>query len=296
MQLIQNGSPNTPTFPAKQPPAGSPGYANSGPPGVVQSTRLDPDVVNTVLAEIIAVLTAASISPDRTDNGQLLKALKALYGTGRLLNVQAFATAGAHTYTPTPGMKSVIIECQGGGAAGGGASSATSGNVSMGAPGTSGAYAKGIFTAATIGASQTVTVGAGGVGVLGLSGGNGGASSVGTIVTSPGGIGGSLAGAVTPPFLNANGSNTASPAGGNIFAALGATGGVSIATSTATLSSGFGGPSLFGPGPPITQVNQAGASASSFGAGGGPALMNSSSGPLIGGGGGNGIVIFWEYS
>ena len=108
--------------------------------------------------------------------------------TGQLIGFQKFTTSG--TYTPTAGMKSVIFEVQGGGAGGGGSTGASAGNVSLGAPGTSASYAKGLFTAATIGASQVVTIGGGSNGGAGIAATNGGTSSVGSLITAPGGVGG----------------------------------------------------------------------------------------------------------
>src|SRR5690606_12165825 len=91
---------------------------------------------------------------------------------GKLLNVQVFSTPGTFTYTPTAGTKSVVVEVVGAGGAGGGAQATTSGTVSVGGGGGSGGYAKGWIVSGFSGV--TVTVGAGGVGVLGQAGGNGG--------------------------------------------------------------------------------------------------------------------------
>ena len=118
---------------------------------------------------------------------------------------------GSGTYTPTSGMAYCQIICLGGGGAGGGAT-ATSGTTLCGAAGGgAGEYAVGIFSAATIGVSQTVTIGAGGAGSSGATGGAGGTTSVGILITSGGGAGGGTYSAS---------SSTGSAAGG-----LGGTGG-----------------------------------------------------------------------
>ena len=91
------------------------------------------------------------------------------------INVVEFNTPGAFTYTPTPGMVQVQVECLGGG--GPGYNFNVQGQTSpyhhlTGDPitvstyvpsGAAGGYCKRTFTAAQIGASQAVVVGAGGV-------------------------------------------------------------------------------------------------------------------------------------
>src|ERR1700733_11610103 len=84
-----------------------------------------------------------------------------------IITIQTFTTTG--TYTPSAGMKYALIEVVGGGAAAGGNQAVTTGG-STGSGGGSGGYSRGIFTAATIGASQAVTIGAGGTGVSGANG------------------------------------------------------------------------------------------------------------------------------
>jgi hypothetical protein len=110
---------------------------------------------------------------------------------GRLLNVQIFNTAGTSTYTPTPGTNTIEVEVQGGGGAGGGCPATGSSQISLGGGGGAGAWAWLRITSPT---SQTVTVGAGGTGVSGAAGGNGGASSFGALLAANGGSGGPVAG------------------------------------------------------------------------------------------------------
>lgn len=293
MQLIQNGTQGGTSVPTKQTPSGTPGYANSGSPGTFTPTVFDPDMGNTLIAEIVAVILASGQSLSASNNAQLLAAIK-LLTTGRLLNFQVFTSSG--TYTPTTGMKNVIFEVQGGGGAGAGAGGAGAGNVSIGAPGTSGSYAKGEYSAATVGASQAVTVGIGGLGFSGTAGNNGGASSVGTLITAPPGIGGGLLNNVGVPTANGNGSQSSAAAGGNISSSVGVAGSPSLAFSTTLALGGQGGTSVFGPGNATTQINQAGAPASNYGAGGGGCVLNTSGGNAAGGAGFQGIVIAWEYS
>lgn len=215
---------------------------------------------------------------------------------GRLLNVQVFTSNG--TYTPTTGMKTVIFKVQGGGGAGGGSDSIGIGGsaVSLGSPGTSGTYSEGIFTAVLVGASKSVTVGAGGTGSSGGPGTNGGTSSVGALITAPGGIGGNQLYNQIPPTVNGNGTNSSPGTGANIFSAIGTAGSASFAISTAIAITGAGGNSLFGPGSYSTQINGAGVNGINFGSGGAATIVNSAGGTTTGGNGANGIIIAYEYS
>ena len=213
---------------------------------------------------------------------------------GRLLNVQRFTASG--TYTPTAGMATVIFEVQGGGAAGCGCSGATGTNVSLGAPGTSGSYAKGLFTAAAVGASQTITVGAGGTGVGAGAGNPGGTSSGGALISAPGGVSGSPLVDQVPPTISGNGSQSSAPTGANIFGAIGTSPSPTIALGQFLAITGVGGGTIFGPGAPGISINTTGPAATNLGTGGGGSAVNGGGGSAAGGAGFHGIIIAWEYS
>ncbi len=69
----------------------------------------------------------------------------------------------------------------------------SAGNVSLGAPGAAGSpYGKWRLFAASIGASQAVTIGAAAVDWIWVAGGNGGTTSLGALVSAPGRINGSI--------------------------------------------------------------------------------------------------------
>jgi hypothetical protein len=267
------------------------GFFTDGVPGSVAATVVPADWLNATQEEIANAITASGQTLSKTNRTQLATAINT---AGRLINVQTFTASG--TYTPTPGMGSVIFEVQGGGAAGGGATGATGGNVSLGAPGTAGSYAKGRFTAASVGASQTVTVGAGGTGVSGAAGNNGGTSSVGALISAPGGVGGTTLTNQAAPTINGNGSFSPAPAGGNISSAVGTAGTPSLAVSSAIAVTGAGGGSQFGAGAYSTAINGAGVSAQNPGAGGAATVTNSSGGSTTGGAGYRGVVLAYEYS
>src|SRR6266404_4495844 len=90
------------------------------------------------------------------------------------VSVQKFTGSG--TYTPTSGMVYCIIECVGGGGGGGGTGAAGATTLIIGAGGGgSGGYSRLMASAATIGASKIVTVGAlGGGGSAGANAGTAG--------------------------------------------------------------------------------------------------------------------------
>ena len=114
-----------------------------------------------------------------TSNGAgALPTFQAAGGGGAITSVvqQIFTTSG--TYTPTSGMVYAYVEVLGGGSGGAGTTSPGLNFVNVGGGGGAGGYAASLLSAATIGASQTVTVGA-----AGAPDGVGGTSSFGSLVT-----------------------------------------------------------------------------------------------------------------
>ncbi|EOU7303960.1 hypothetical protein ACOKA8_003490, partial [Citrobacter freundii] len=210
---------------------------------------------------------------------------------GRLIGVVTITTSG--TYTPTPGTKSIVVEVQGAGGAGGAAGIVSGANIAMGGGGSAGAYAVSRLISGFSG--LPVTIGAKGSGRnQDYSGKSGGATSFGTI-TAAGGIGGQAIGA-TPPFVvSAVGGATAS--GGNIVNITGSSSLSGIALSASSATSGTGGSSPLGSGGGPRSVTIAGDNASGFGAGGSGAINRpGATGDLLGGDGSNGVVIVWEYA
>lgn len=88
------------------------------------------------------------------------------------------------TYTPTSGMNYCIVELVGGGAGSGGVVSGATGGAGAGA------YSRSRFTAADVGASKAIVIGAAGAAGTGNSTGtNGGTTTFGaTLMTAPGGL------------------------------------------------------------------------------------------------------------
>jgi hypothetical protein len=112
------------------------------------------------------------------------------------INIQTFTASG--TYTPTANMKYCIVEGIGGGGGGGGAGDSSASSVTMTASGGggSGGYVKAILTAAQVGASAAIVIGAGGAGGTATSNGtNGGITTftnfaTGVVFSAGGGLGG----------------------------------------------------------------------------------------------------------
>jgi hypothetical protein len=215
--------------------------------------------------------------------------------TGRLIAVRVFTASG--TYTPTPGMQTARLRGIGGGGAGGGGTLPSAGNVSLGSPGGSASYGEAIFTAAQIGVSQVVTIGAGGTAAAGVAGSNGGTTSFGSLLSLPGGIGGSAFNNVAAPNVNGTGTYSTAPSGANLVAARGSASSLTTAVSATSGQGGPGGSSQFGLGGPGGGANNNGISAVNYGAGGAGSLCNNAGGGSFAGGAGmSGIIIIEEYS
>ena len=150
------------------------------------------------------------------------------------------------TYTPTPGMKYCEIKMVGGGGGSGGAATTGPGQIACGGGGGGGAYSVGVFSAAQIGASISVTIGAGGTAgsIAGSAGGTGGTTSITGLISAGGGTGGG--GGVAASI-----SNASAGAGGNAGGPAPLFGGESGTGSIGSFSAGFiipgnGGSSYFG--------------------------------------------------
>ena len=214
-------------------------------------------------------------------------------GGSGMVTRQVFTSSG--TYTPTSGMIYCDIEVIGGGGGGGGCAGTSGSEVSSAAGGGAGGYAKGIFAAATIGASQTVTINNGGAGGAAgnNAGANGGDVSVGALISSTGGLGGAGSAAAASVYLN--GTIGGVGTGGSFQSRGGPGGGAFSFTDGISLAiGGAGGNSVVGGGAPST-ANAAGSNSSSAGGGGSGASRPNSGAAAAGGNGMNGTVIITEY-
>jgi len=199
------------------------------------------------------------------------------------------------TWTKDPGLKAVIAEVIG---AGGGASTrgAVGKTTIAGAGGGGGGYARKRIAEASLGATETVTIGTGGTasktGTTNTDGSSGGTSSFGSHCSATGGTGGQKYDGAAPA--------TTSSVGGT--GGTGSNGDVNVQGAKA--------PDVL-----TTLAGDGGLAALGFGAGGagakttGTAITNGSNGNLYGGGGGggfasgtnnagsgaDGLVLVWEF-
>jgi hypothetical protein len=211
------------------------------------------------------------------------------------VRVQKFTSSG--TYTPSAGMLYCIIECVGAGGGGGGVAGNAS-NAAGAAGGGAGGYSRKIASAATVGASQSVTIGAAGTGAAAgnNNGGAGGQTSVGSLCVANGGAGGN--GTNTFPAATPGAGGTA---GTGDVASPGSAGGGAWAGAASVVNSvvsGGGGSGPFGEGGLPVFANAgvaAGAVASGYGAGGSGAAAHASTSNAAGGAGVAGFVFITEF-
>jgi hypothetical protein len=213
-----------------------------------------------------------------------------------------YTSSGTFVKANYPDVRGVRMRVQGGGGAGGGAAVTSAGQCSGGTGGGGGGYAWRFLTIASFGASETVTVGAGGVGVSGGNGGNGGTSLVGSFLSANGGAGGLVRVASGVEFAysgGAGGTSSTSGTGSNVYGSAGQP--VIMWNSSFLGVSGSGGSSFLGGG--ATQryttsspQSRGGLSGQPYGGGGSGALhsQNVTSG-TAGGDGANGIVLIDLY-
>lgn len=263
-------------------------YDNAGAVGEKTATQLTADI-NAFTSSLKGVAPASGGGTTNFLRADGTWTAPAAGGGGGLLAQRVFTASG--TYTPTAGMVNCIIECIGGGGGGGGAGFVSSAAMYAGGGGGSGGYSRSYKTAAQIGASQTITIGAGGTAATNAAGGNGGDTSVSTLVIAKGGGGAVLANSGSVGLGGVGGV-----VGTGDLAAAGAPGGNGLynaAGQTITCGSGHGGSSFFGGGAPAVAGNNNGVAASAFGSGGSGGAAQSAN--VAGGVGSAGVVIITEY-
>lgn len=206
------------------------------------------------------------------------------------------------TWTKPAGIDHVIVEVVGGGGGGGGCTSATS-NAGCGMAGGGGEYAKARIAAASLGSTETVTVGAGGTaGAAGNNaGGTGGTSSFGAHVSAVGGSGGDGNTASSSfPFLGAStgGAGGSGGSGGDVTIP-GSSGLNGIKWSASYVQPSIGGASFMsGMAKPETgsDTDENGVAGKQYGGGGTGARSSNDTTNRAGGAGAAGVVIVYEYT
>jgi len=207
-----------------------------------------------------------------------------------IINKQVFTVNG--TYTPSNGMSYCEIEAVGGGGAGGGGAATGGLSYSGGAGGGGGEYAFGVFSAAQIGNSQSITIGSPGSASSGAAGGNGGVTSVGSLISANGGSGGTTTSAA---YFNISGPTGGSGGTGGSYRFPGDVGGNSSGSVTSfTLFGGIGGSSVKGAGG-RGGLTSSGSGGLGYGAGGGGGSQTTSGSAVSGGAGTAGAVFIKEY-
>jgi len=217
------------------------------------------------------------------------------FGTFNKVVRQVFTSNG--TYTPTSGMKYADVEIIGGGGGGGGSGATAAGTASGGAGGAGGGYSRKMISAATIGVSQTVTIGGAGTagtagGASGGNGGTGGTSSLGALISATGGsggTGGAVSANIAPTAVHVVGG-VGSGGDFNVYGSIGE-GGFSFQTMG---YGGNGGDTFYGSGGAVSGSNPGNASRS-YGAGGGAGSGGNGSGGNVGTVGTSGIIVITEY-
>lgn len=204
--------------------------------------------------------------------------------------ITVFTSSGTWTKA-TLNPKFVKVTVVGGGGAGGGASATGVGEGASGAGGAGGGCSIKRILAASLGTTETVTVGTGGVAVSGNNGGNGVTSSFGSHATATGGTGGALGNNTAGSTASAGGLGGVGSSGDVNF--NGSDGSVSQVIGGSPLRTGAGGSSYLGG--TIQSVNLTGQAGKLYGGGGSGAQVPASTTAKAGGNGAAGIVIVEEF-
>lgn len=213
--------------------------------------------------------------------------------TSPAITKQVFTASG--TYTPSSGMQYAIIECLAGGGAGGGSAGAASNNM-IGSGGGAGGRSIAFVTAGQVGASQTVTIGAGGTaGTAGNNPGNdGNDTSVGSLCVAKKGSGGPASTSAGAFGTGGAGGTTTGAIGDEKFPGENGNGGYSTTNTPQSASAGKGGNTPYGQGGQVTTIASNGVAGSGYGSGGSGGGATGASN-TAGGAGAGGYVRIIEF-
>lgn len=219
---------------------------------------------------------------------------------GVMVNTVVFTASGP--YQPSPGLISALVECVGGGGAGGSVSGLAASTAGVGGGGGSGGYSRVTLAAALVQGGVTVTIGAGGVPQpTDQAGGNGSATSFGAFCVANGG---SFGGAANAGEWGGGGNGGVMGTGSPAFqGSIGNDGYlVNVPGGGFGMEGGGGADSFFqgggrGGGNAGTMVAGVAGAANTGGGGGGGWSNYVAQGAtvILGGAGGSGICIVTEY-
>ncbi|EIV6806393.1 hypothetical protein L9313_002847 [Klebsiella pneumoniae] len=251
----------------------------------------------TVMANVLAQFIADSANVDVLDDGNTAAILSNLKNSmpGRLLGVQVVTSSAL--ITKSAGAKKWRIRALGAGAGSSAAPATDAGQVSISNGGGAGAYAEGIYDVSAL-SSATVTIGSGGVGgtAISLYGGDGGTTSVGTLISAPGGKAGLPAGPAIPPFQPVANTNSNSPTGWNIIGTSGSGSEAAVAVSTSYAAGSRGANSQLGVGGSVPAINTPANTGGGYGSGASGCSNGVSQSLKPGASGRDGVVIIEEYA
>ena len=230
--------------------------------------------------------------PALGDNTAKFAAMQSIMVAMQHIKVNVVTITANQTWTPDVNLIYATLETWGPGGGGGGATGSTGTTAVFGGGGGAGGYSRATVSRATVGASQTVTIGQAGAG--GSSGSNpgtqGGNTSIGALCTANGGSGGAgtSGGGTTalggPGGIKGIGDITANGASGFVGYNL-----------TGTVISGAGASSIVGVGGAIiTSTTGAGVSGQGNASGGSGGQSNGGGGAVAGGAGTIGIAVITQ--
>jgi hypothetical protein len=238
----------------------------------IRGTSHDAADRNAVQEELMAIIEAAGLTPDANNWAQVLAGCRAMFGARGV-----WVTSSGNVTVPA-GITRLYAEAYGGGGGGGGCSTAAAAS----AGGDGAGFAAGWFTV-TPGQVIAVTIGAGGAAgnSSGTDGGNGGTTTLGSLLTATGGKGGK--GSTTGAAINLTSAPGAGSGGDVGVGGLSGSNGVQIGSN---YFAGQGGPSPFGSFTRALAASGAGENGQLYGGGGGGAAA----GAYAGGTGAPGVV------
>jgi hypothetical protein len=273
-------------------------YQQNGTPPFITSTMNGGSAYsyNQVARVLSGGIAYMSLVNSNTDTPPSSKWVELPLGAPILsVKLQLLSTTG--TYTPNAGFAYGLYFLLGGGG-GGGAYVTTSTTGTSGGGGGAGGMAFGVLTAAQIGGSQTLTIGAAAAGGIGNTGGT---SSLGSLASATGGTGGNTIGATPGNSSSGVAGGTASGTTG-IIGFTGQPGGAGFTIYGGSGGffgqSGQGASTLFGSGGRSASAGSPSASngyaGSGYGSGGGGAV-STNAGSVNGGSGTSGVLVAIEF-